>query len=105
MQQLVGNTVEVQNEPDSDEDLELGFKPIGNADKNKLVVCSIHQPSSEVFACFSHVILMQEGRIAFQGTVHEAENFFLRLISFDYCIDIKVYNIVLQPWICMRCFV
>ncbi|KAJ6640947.1 Protein brown, partial [Pseudolycoriella hygida] len=45
---------------------------------NKAVICSIHQPTSEVFECFSHVILMQSGRICFQGTVDEARSFFQR---------------------------
>lgn len=44
--------------------------------KNKLVICSIHQPSSQVFACFSHIILMQDGQIAFQGTTMKAESYF-----------------------------
>lgn len=45
---------------------------------NKAIMCSIHQPTSEVFECFSHVILMQSGRICFQGTVDEARSFFWR---------------------------
>lgn len=45
---------------------------------NKAVICSIHQPTSEVFECFTHVILMQSGRICFQGTVDEARSFFWR---------------------------
>lgn len=45
---------------------------------NKAIICSIHQPTSEVFECFSHVILMQSGRICFQGTVDEARSFFWR---------------------------
>lgn len=45
---------------------------------NKAIMCSIHQPTSEVFECFSHVILMQSGRICFQGTVEEARSYFWR---------------------------
>lgn len=45
---------------------------------NKVIICSIHQPTSEVFECFSHVILMQSGRICFQGTVDQARSFFWR---------------------------
>jgi len=33
------------------------------------VLCSIHQPSSEVFAEFSHVILLGQGHAVFQGPV------------------------------------
>ena len=43
---------------------------------NKAVICSIHQPPSNVFECFSHVILMNGGKIAFQGSVEEAQSFF-----------------------------
>lgn len=79
MQQLVKSTPEeeLHHQNNGEESMEINAKLVANSHKNKLVVCSIHQPSSEVFACFSHVILMQEGRIAFQGTVVEAEEFFL----------------------------
>ncbi|XP_055706777.1 protein brown-like isoform X2 [Phlebotomus papatasi] len=42
----------------------------------KGVVCSIHQPTSDIFHCFSHIILLREGRIVFQGTTREAEDKF-----------------------------
>ena len=32
------------------------------------VLCTIHQPSSEVFALFDQVIFMKEGRIFYQGS-------------------------------------
>lgn len=37
------------------------------------VVCSIHQPSSDLFHSFTHIILMQSGRIMFQGTLDDAK--------------------------------
>ncbi|XP_055706773.1 protein brown-like [Phlebotomus papatasi] len=43
---------------------------------SKGVVCSIHQPTSDIFHCFSHIILVREGRIVFQGTTREAEDKF-----------------------------
>lgn len=52
-----------------------------NENKNycrKVVMCSIHQPSSEVFEYFSHIILMYAGRIVFQGSTTEASTFFSR---------------------------
>jgi len=44
--------------------------------KGKTVICTIHQPSSEVFAMFDKVLLMAEGRIAFLGSTHDACDFF-----------------------------
>ncbi|XP_049962124.1 protein scarlet-like [Schistocerca serialis cubense] len=49
------------------------------AARGKIVICSVHQPSSEVFRFFDHLILLAEGRVAFQGTLSEAAEFFKRL--------------------------
>ncbi|CAG2105895.1 unnamed protein product, partial [Medioppia subpectinata] len=35
------------------------------AASGRTVVCTIHQPSSEVFSIFSHLLLMAEGRVAY----------------------------------------
>lgn len=42
----------------------------------KGIACSIHQPSSELFQYFTHVILMNSGRIVFQGSTKDATIFF-----------------------------
>ncbi|KAK5645430.1 hypothetical protein RI129_006730 [Pyrocoelia pectoralis] len=42
----------------------------------KTVVCTIHQPSSELYAMFDKILLVAEGRVAFLGTTPEAEVFF-----------------------------
>ena len=42
----------------------------------KTIVCTIHQPSSQVFAMFDRVLLMAEGRVAFLGETNEAMDFF-----------------------------
>ena len=47
--------------------------------RQKTIVCVIHQPSSEVFELFDDVIILSEGRVAFQGTVTNALSFFSRL--------------------------
>lgn len=39
-------------------------------------MCTIHQPSSEVFALFDRILLMAEGRTAFLGPVGDALSFF-----------------------------
>lgn len=48
----------------------------GMAEKGKTVVCTIHQPSSEVFSLFDKVLLMAEGRVAFLGAPDHACRFF-----------------------------
>lgn len=40
------------------------------------VICSIHQPSSEVFDYFSHIILVHNGQIMFHGSKETARVFF-----------------------------
>lgn len=44
----------------------------------KAIMCSIHHPTAELFEIFTHVILMYSGTIAFQGTLTEVQDFFLR---------------------------
>ncbi len=39
------------------------------AKKNCTILCTIHQPSSEVFFLFDSVIFMKDGRIFYQGAV------------------------------------
>lgn len=47
--------------------------------KKKAVICSIHQPTSDIFELFTHVILMDAGRIIYQGSSADAMLFFTRL--------------------------
>jgi len=46
------------------------------ASTGKTVICTIHQPSSEVFAMFDRLLLMAEGRTAFLGPADQALSFF-----------------------------
>lgn len=47
--------------------------------RRKAILCTIHQPSSEVFALFSQIVLLVEGRLAFSGTAPAAIAFFTSL--------------------------
>nr|QEO19117.1 white [Mesovelia mulsanti] len=47
--------------------------------KGKTVVCTIHQPSSEVYSMFDKILLMAEGRVAFMGTKEQANSFFTQM--------------------------
>nr|BDX53024.1 White [Dorcus rectus] len=49
------------------------------AQAGKTVVCTIHQPSSELYAMFDKLLLMAEGSVAFLGTPEEADIFFSSL--------------------------
>ncbi|XP_054287861.1 protein scarlet [Macrosteles quadrilineatus] len=42
----------------------------------KTVVCTIHQPSSELFTMFHQILLVADGRIAYLGPSHTALDFF-----------------------------
>lgn len=44
----------------------------------KAIICSIHQPTSDIFQCFSQIILMHAGRAVFQGKTEEAFDYFSR---------------------------
>ncbi|MFH4982933.1 hypothetical protein AB6A40_009642 [Gnathostoma spinigerum] len=42
----------------------------------KTIICTIHQPSSEVFEMFDRVLFLANGKIAFLGSPAEAVGFF-----------------------------
>lgn len=46
------------------------------AQTGKTIICTIHQPSSELYSMFDKLLLMAEGRVAFLGTTEEADIFF-----------------------------
>ncbi|KAF7270965.1 hypothetical protein GWI33_016097 [Rhynchophorus ferrugineus] len=45
----------------------------------RTILCTIHQPSSEVFELFTQLILVAEGRIAYMGSRANATEFFEKL--------------------------
>ena len=48
------------------------------ARKGKTIICTIHQPSSQVYAIFDRILLMAEGRTAYLGNASEALGYFRR---------------------------
>ena len=40
------------------------------------VICTIHQPSSELFTTFTHIMLLSQGFLPFIGTTKESIDFF-----------------------------
>lgn len=51
------------------------------AKKGKTIICTIHQPSSEVYEMFDRLFLMAEGRVAFCGDLADAQKFFGRQVK------------------------
>ena len=43
---------------------------------SRIVLFSIHQPTSDIFHLFTNIVLMNAGRIIFQGSVQEAQTLF-----------------------------
>ncbi|ALC41689.1 bw [Drosophila busckii] len=50
-----------------------------NGRHKKAAICSIHQPTSDIFELFTHIILMDGGRIIYQGRTEQAAKFFTNL--------------------------
>ncbi|BFY98583.1 hypothetical protein BsWGS_01622 [Bradybaena similaris] len=48
------------------------------AAKGRTIMCTIHQPSSDLFALFNRILLLSEGRTVFLGTPDGAIEFFER---------------------------
>ena len=46
------------------------------ARKGKIIICTIHQPSSEIFELFDKLCLLAEGRLAYLGNLSNANEFF-----------------------------
>ena len=48
------------------------------ASKGKTIICTIHQPSSQIFQKFDRLCLLAEGRLAYIGDLEGANNFFTK---------------------------
>lgn len=46
------------------------------ADAGRIVVCVIHQPSSDTFNLFTHLCLLAKGRTAYLGELSHAVDYF-----------------------------
>ena len=46
------------------------------AEQGKTIICTIHQPSSEIFEMFDRLCLLAEGRLAYFGDLNKAYDFF-----------------------------
>ncbi|KAF4532327.1 hypothetical protein B566_EDAN003630 [Ephemera danica] len=67
------------------------------AAQNKTVLCTIHQPSSEVFSLFHELILLVDGRIAFMGSSENAVAFFARCPANYNPADYLIHALAVTP--------
>lgn len=49
---------------------------------SRTVICTIHQPSSDIYHLFDDLLLLGHGRVIYKGPVSEAVSYFSKL---DYC--------------------
>jgi ABC-type multidrug transport system ATPase subunit len=70
------------------------------AKKGKTIVCTIHQPSSEIFEMFDKLFLMAEGRLAYTGSLTRAHDFFSRFIYSSFLL-----LFCSSIWHLMSCFI
>ncbi|RWS23141.1 protein white-like protein, partial [Leptotrombidium deliense] len=70
------------DEPTSGLDLHIAEKIVTLLRKlcagGSTIICTIHQPSSQMFHQFDDLLLLSEGRVAFLGTLGDAQTFFGR---------------------------
>lgn len=57
------------------------------AHSGKIVICTIHQPASGLFDQFQEVILLTNGRLAYQGSVSLVNDMFQRYILKNRLIE------------------
>lgn len=63
------------------------------ASNGKTVICTVHQPSSVVFALFDRILLMADGRTAFLGPSKSALEFFSSQVNSGCSIHHKIVYI------------
>lgn len=65
----------------------------------KAILCTIHQPTSEIFQCFSHIILLYQGRCVFQGQPQDAIVYFSKSGNqLEHFFFIHISNILIQDF-------
>ena len=74
------------------------------AAKGKTVICTIHQPSSEVFAMFDRILLMAQGRTAYLGPIDSALTFFASQVLTIFLKTIIFFIVIIFLSVCYRIF-
>ena len=60
------------------------------SNKGKTIICTIHQPSSEIFEKFDKLCLLAEGKLAYFGNISNAIEFFKKYMKFQYFFYIYI---------------
>ncbi len=51
------------------------------ADAGKIIMCVIHQPSSQTFDLFTHLLLLAKGRTVYNGPMSTLHSYFSRWVG------------------------
>ncbi|XP_047985086.1 protein brown-like isoform X3 [Leguminivora glycinivorella] len=68
-------------------------------ESGRIVICSVHQPSSDLFSQFNNIMLMAEGRLLFHGTQEECRKMFER---FQRNWFVQVYLLIWRSSLSLR---
>ncbi|RWS05628.1 ABC protein: subfamily ABCG-like protein, partial [Leptotrombidium deliense] len=79
--EIIGNpSILFLDEPTSGLDSHIAEKTVTLLEKlaagGQTVICTIHQPSSQIFNKFDEVLLVSAGKVAFMGPIKNAQVFF-----------------------------
>jgi ATP-binding cassette, subfamily G (WHITE), eye pigment precursor transporter len=61
----------------------------------KTIICTIHQPSSELFEMFDKICFLSNGHLAFLGSRYDAKNFFERYLFILRSFNNNLFNSLL----------
>lgn len=71
------------------------------ADSGKIIMCVIHQPSSQTFDLFTHLLLLAKGRVVFLGPLCRLNTYFskmgLECPKFHNPADFYIQQLSIQP--------
>ena len=75
------------------------------ANRGKTIICTIHQPSSEIFENFDRLCLLAEGKLAYIGPSSNATEFFGKCVKVIYIyIYICSISVISIRYIFVFCF-
>jgi ABC-type multidrug transport system ATPase subunit len=64
--------------------------------KGKSIICTVHQPSSQVFEIFDKLLLIAEGKLAYLGPTRASQEFFTRYNNLNYYQTIQYFALTFR---------